>query len=342
MLKFIARRLLALPLVFFTVTIVIVGLMQLLSPEQRAASFVSNPARLRNLPAIIRQYGLDQPMHVQYGQWVTQALRGNLGFSRASGKSVTATIAERFPATLELALFASFPIIGFGIWLGTLAAIRKNTLIDQAIRILAIIGYSLPTFVLGVWLLVIFYGGFGILPGFGNISNENSILLVTGELRRFTGLQSIDALLSGRPDVFLDVIRHLILPTITLIIVSSAQLVTAMRATMLDVLQVDFVRTARAKGLSEAVVNLKHARRNALIPVTTLAGFTITGLLSGSVLTEALFAYPGIGGWGAKAAVQLDFAGVLGFALFTAVVVVLGNLAVDVMYAVIDPRVRFD
>jgi ABC-type dipeptide/oligopeptide/nickel transport system permease component len=118
--------------------------------------------------------------------------------------------------------------------------------------------------------------------------------------------------------------------------------VTAMRATMLEVLQVDFVRTARAKGLSEAVVNLKHARRNALIPVTTLAGFTITGLLSGSVLTEALFAYPGIGGWGAKAAVQLDFAGVLGFALFTAVVVVLGNLAVDVMYAVIDPRVRFD
>jgi ABC-type dipeptide/oligopeptide/nickel transport system permease component len=316
--------------------------MQLLSPEQRAASFVRNPNQLRNLPGIIKTYGLDQPFQVQYVRWLEQALRGNLGFSRASSRPVLETIRERFPATLELALFAALPIVGFGIWLGTLAAIRKDSLIDQLVRVLAVIGYSLPNFVLGIWLLTLFYGGFMVLPGFGNISNENSILLVTGELRRTTGLMTVDALLSGRVDVFWDVLRHLILPVLTLVIVSSAQVLKAMRSSLLEVLDADYVRTARAKGLPERVVHLKHARRNALLTVATLAGFTLTGLLTGTVLTEAIFAYPGIGGWGARAAQQLDFAGVLGFALFTAVVVILGNLIVDVLYAVIDPRVRFE
>lgn len=341
MLAFILRRFLYLPVVMIGVTLFIVGLMQFLTPTQRAAAFVRSEAQMRNLHAIVRQYGLDQPFHIQYWHWVREALRGNLGYSRASNEPVITTIRRRLPASAELAILALIPVIGLGIRLGTLAALNRDRFLDQATRVVAIFGWSFPNFVLGIWLLVIFYGGFGILEP-GRVSTPYTIAIASGEITLYTRFLTIDSLLNGRLDMFWDVILHLILPVITLAITSSALIMRVMRSSLLDALSQDYVRTARAKGLQEAVVNYKHARRNALIPVITLAGFAFIFLLNGVVITETVFNYPGLGRWFASAAINLDYPGVMGFTLLTAVIVVFGNLAVDVLYAVVDPRIRYD
>ncbi len=352
MLPFIIRRLFFLPVVFFGVTIIIVLLMQLLTPYQRAAAFARSEQQARNLDAIIQQYGLDDPWYMQYGRWLGQVAQGNLGYSRVTAEPVLTTIRKRFPPTLELALFAIIPVIGAGIWFGTAAALNRDKFIDQLTRVLSIVGWSLPTFVFGIWLLVIFYGGLGeFLKDFagglfrvepGRLSTPYIIELASGNFRSYTGLMTIDALLNGRLDIFWNAILHLILPVTTLAVVASAQIMRVMRSSLLDTLSQDYVRTARAKGLEESVVNIKHARRNALIPVLTLAGFVLTGLISGVVITETIFNYPGLGQWAASAAVQLDYAAVLGFAVFLSMVVVIANLLVDVMYGIIDPRIRYD
>ena len=341
MFAFIVRRLFMLPLVFFGVTLFIVLLMQVLSPFQRAASYAQTENQARNLDAIIERYGLNDPWYMQYGRWLRQVSQGNLGYSRTSSEPVLTTLRKRFPPTAELAIFAFFPIIGVGIWLGTAAALNRDTLIDQATRVLAIVGWSLPTFVLGIWLLVIFYGGFGILEP-GRVSTDFLIEIARGGFKNYTGLLTIDSLLNGRLDIFWDAFKHLILPVITLATVSSAQIMRVMRSSLLDALGQDYVRTARAKGLAERTVNRKHARRNGLIPVITLAGFTLIGLINGVIITETIFNFPGLGQWSAQAAVNLDYAAVLGFAVFTAVIVVIGNLIVDILYGVIDPRIRYD
>lgn len=315
--------------------------MQLLSPYQRAAAYAQTENQARNLDALIERYGLNDPWYMQYGRWLSNVAQGNLGYSRTSSEPVLKTIRKRFPPTLELAFFAMIPVIGTGIWLGTAAALNRDKLIDHITRILSIIGWSLPTFVLGIWLLVIFYGGLGWLEP-GRISTNYVIELASGGIKQYTGVLTLDSLLNGRFDIFLNAVKHLILPVITLSVISSAQIMRVMRSSLLDALSQDYVRTARAKGLQEDIVNLKHARRNALIPVITLAGFTLVGLINGVVITETIFNYPGLGQWSAQAAVNLDYAAVLGFAVFTAIAVVLGNLLVDIMYGIIDPRIRYN
>lgn len=342
MFTFITRRLAMLPVVILAVTMLIVGLLQFLSPRERALAFVNNERQLQNIDKIVKENGLDQPFFVQYGHWLGKALHGDLGFSKASGKSVVQTISERFPSTLELALYASVIIIAVGIWLGTTAALNQDRLIDQVIRVLAVIGYSIPTFVLGILLLVFFYGQLGILPGIGNISTENSLAIITGAVPTRTGLLTLDALLAGNIPIYLDALKHLILPVITLATVISANMILVMRSGFLEIMKLDYIRTARAKGLSERIVNGKHARRNALLPIVTLGSFVVQGLLGGALFTEYIFAYPGIGSWGVDAATKFDIAGVMGFTLLLGVVTVVGNLIADIMYTLVDPRVRFD
>jgi len=314
--------------------------MQLLTPYQRAAAFVQSEQQARNIPAIIEEYGLDDPWYLQYGRWIGQVFQGNLGYSRATNEPVLETIQKRFPVTLELALYALVPVIAVGISLGTAAAIHRDKFIDQFTRVLSIVGWSLPTFVLGIWLLVIFYGALGWLEP-GRISTQYQIQLARGAVTDYTGFLTLDALLNGRFDIFLDALKHLILPVLTLSVVSSAQIMRVMRSSLLDSLSQDYVRTARAKGLPQSVVNRKHARRNALIPIVTLAGFTLISLINGVVITETIFNIPGLGQWAADAASQLDYASVMGFAVFTAFVVVLANLIVDILYGVVDPRIRY-
>ena len=345
MFAFIVRRILYLPLVFIGVTLAIVLLMQLLSPTERAATFVTSPAQLKNIEAIVKEYGLDKPWYDQYWRWLKEAAHGNLGYSQVASTTVVKAIETRFPRTMTLALAALFPIVGVGIWLGTAAALNRDKVVDQISRVVAIVGWSLPTFVLGIWLLVIFYGGLGwFQPGMltTNDSIRLSNELANGTFHEYTGFLIIDTLVNGSFHMFLDFVWHLILPVITLSAVTSAQIMRVMRSSLLDALGQDYVRTARSKGLSERAVNNKHARRNALIPVLTVSGFTIILLFNGVVITETIFSFPGMGQWLANAATQLDYAAVLGGAVFTAIVVVLANLTVDVLYALVDPRIRYN
>ena len=340
MFAFIVRRILFLPVIFIGVTLFIVLLMQLLSPYERAVTFVTSEVQLRNIDAIIKQYGLDKPWYVQYWNWLAQALQGNLGFSRVTNQPVLTTIAQRLPNTIELAVLTLIPTIAFGIWLGTAAALNRDRFVDQVSRVTSIFFWSLPTFVLAIWLLIIFYGGFNLF-GLGQLSSNFARAIIRPEFHRYTGFLTLDSLLNGRFDIFWNALLHLVLPVSTLVLVISAQIVRVMRSSLLDTLTQDYVRTARAKGLAESVVNHKHARRNALIPVLTLSGFTLVGLLNGSVIVETIFALPGVGKWLADAAVQLDYAAVLGGAVFVGVLVVVGNLIVDILYAVVDPRIRY-
>ncbi|MEF2276668.1 ABC transporter permease [Deinococcus sp. YIM 134068] len=340
MLNFIVRRLIQIPLVMLVLSLLIVGLTQLLTPEQRAAPYIRSEQQAARLEQIIEERGLRDPFIAQYGNWATKTLQGDLGYSRASGKDVWPTIRERLPATVELTILTAIPILLLGVWLGTLSALHKDKLIDQILRVLVVLGYSLPSFVVGIVLLATFYERLQILPGAGQVSVINQFTI--GDLRRPTGMLSIDAMLNGRWDVAWDVIQHMILPALTLVIVLSANIIKVMRNNMLEALTSDYVRTARAKGLSSRVVNNKHARRNALLSIVTLAGFLIIGLLGGSLITETIFAYPGVGQWVVLAAQQTDLAAVLGFALMSAVIVVVVSTIVDILYGVIDPRVRFD
>lgn len=283
MLTFIVRKLLTLPLLLFAITLIIFALLQFLSPTKRAATFIQNEQQAKNIAQIIQQYGLDQPLYIQYGIWLREVLKGNLGYSRASNEPVLTTIKKRLPASIELALYALFPVIGVGFWLGTVAALNKNKLIDQFLRITAVLGWSIPTFIAAIWLLVIFYGELGWF-GIGRISSKFITEIADGTISTPTGFMTIDAILNRRFDLLIDAFLHLTLPVITLAIVLNAQIMRVMRSSLLEELSKDYVRTARAKGLPTSMVNLKHARRNALIPVITLSGLTVVSLFNGVIV----------------------------------------------------------
>ncbi len=342
MFTFTVRRLIQIPVVMLVLSVMIVGLLQLLTPEARASGYVRNEQQAAHIDRIIKEKGLDQPFVVQYGHWLTSAVHGDLGFSKTSSLPVLETIKQRLPTTFELAIAATIPIILIGVWLGTLSALHKDKLIDQILRVFTVLAYSLPTFVLGILMLKIFYGSLGWAPGPGQLDTLNQFTVLDPGFKHYTGMLSIDGLLNGKPAVTLDVLRHMILPILTLTIVSSANIIKVMRAQMLEALTSDYVRTARSKGLAERSVNNKHARRNALLPVVTLAGFTIIGLLAGAIITETIFAYPGVGQWTASAASNFDVPAVIGFALVSAIVVVIISTLTDILYGVVDPRVRFD
>ncbi|MGH2538882.1 MAG: ABC transporter permease [Candidatus Promineifilaceae bacterium] len=352
MTTFIIRRLLVLPLILLGVTMLIFAMLQVMSPIERSALYVAEvPRNEAVLAGIIRRYGLDEPIPVQYWRWLTGTpdpvtgetvggvLRGDLGFSRTGREPVIDLLLRRFPATLELALLSVIPIVGIGIWLGIQAALHHNKPIDQAARVFAILGFSFPTFVFGLLMLLIFYAKLEWFPP-GRLDPTLNQVVLSDNFNRYTYLITVDSLLNLRFDIFLDALRHMVLPVITLSYLSWALLLKVTRSSMLEALRQDFVVTARAKGLGERVVINRHVLKNALIPVATISGATVASLLNGVVITESIFTYPGLGKAAADAAVTLDVVTILGFALFNALLFVLINLLVDVMYGVIDPRVR--
>lgn len=343
MLSYIVRRLLFLPLVLFGITVLIFALVSTLGPWTRVATFVPSPDAERhvNLEAMIKKYHLDDPPLKMYLRWLNNLFHGNLGWSQSSHMTVAEAIARRFPATLELTLFAVLPVIAIGIILGVISAVHHNDPIDHSTRIFAIVLWSLPDFVLGLAVLMV---GFGVLGWFppGRLSSWAHLEVIKASFRAFTGMYTVDALLNGRLDIFWDALRHIIAPVITLSCLWWAFMLRVTRSSMLDVLNQDYVRTARAKGLAEPVVIKKHALRNALIPVTTVAGNMLLGLMGGVVIVETVFNYPGLGLLTSTAATRLDVPCVVGVALFYAVILVVVNLAVDILYSVIDPRVRLE
>ncbi len=339
MLRFILKRLAILPVVLFGVTVLLFSCLQFLTPEMRAALYVKDPRQLSQLDAVIQKYGLDKPLPVQYGIWLKGVVSGNLGYSETAKMEVSKAIRAFFPATLELTLAAFIPILFLGVFFGTLSAVYKDRALDHATRFVAITGYSLPSFVLGLLLLMVFYGHFQMFPP-GRYSLDVDLLVHSDEFRHFTGLLTLDALLNGEFEAVRDLLAHLVLPAATLIYISVALLLRITRSSMLEELGKDYVRTARAKGLPNSIVIRRHALRNALVPVVTLSSLVFIFLLGGVVITETVFDYPGLGRWGVVAAQQLDIPAVLGTTMLAATLFVFANLISDILYAFVDPRIR--
>jgi peptide/nickel transport system permease protein len=231
------------------------------------------------------------------------------------------------------------PIIAVGIWLGIIAAKNHNNIIDQAARVFALVGWSFPTFVFALLVLMIFYAKLGWFPP-GRLTAEMTQAVMAPDFHRYTTMNTVDGLLNLRFDVFWDALRHMVLPVITLCYIQWAMLLRLTRSSMLEALNQDYMTTARAKGLPEKVVTNRHALPNALIPVVTVGGMTVVGLIGGVVITETVFNYPGMGRAAAAAAQSLDLLTVVSFTLFTAVLLIVANLIIDVMYGFLDPRVR--
>jgi len=252
---------------------------------------------------------------------------------------VLEALMTRFSATAELVLYSAPLIIILGIFLGKISAVKRNTAIDHMTRVIAIIGWSLPAFWLGIILLAVFYGGLGIFPP-GRLSPWAEAMIRSGEFKVYTGLYTIDAILNLNWPIFVDALSHLVLPVITLTTINVALIMRVMRSSMLEQLSKTYIIAARARGLDEKTVIDRHASKNALIPVITLSGLLTAGLLSGMVITETIFEFKGIGYFAAHAATQLDIPAVLGFALFAGIIFVIANLIVDILYAYIDPRIK--
>lgn len=340
MTRYIFRRLLFLPLILFGVTILIFGILQLLDPAERAALYVKDvPKNPNAVKQVILKYGLDKPIYQQYADWIVKVTHGDLGWSRTAQRPVLDAILYYFPATLELALLSILPIVGGGVFLGVQAAVHRDRAIDHTARIFSMVGTSFPSFVFALLMLMIFYANLQWFPP-GRLSDASQQLVNSPAFHQTTGMYTIDGLLNGRPDITLDALRHLLLPVITLAFINWAVFVRVTRTTMLDVLNQEYVRTARAKGLHERVVINKHALRNALIPIATLGGLVFIGLLNGVIITETVYNFRGMGWFAANAALRLDVISVLGITLFSAGLLVMANLVVDLMYGFLDPRVR--
>jgi len=327
-------------------------MLSFLSPAERVSLYVRDiPKNEMVMNSLIKRYGLDDPFLVQYyhwlvgqkdkvtGEWVGGILRGNFGYSRSANQNIVDLIKHRFPATVELALYAIVPLIGIGTWLGIVAAKNHNNIIDQIARIFGILGYSFPSFVFGLLMLMFFYAKYQIFPP-DRLSSWANLIVTSPEFTNYTSLVTIDALLNGRIDIFWDALRHMVLPIITLSYINWALYLRIMRSSMLEAMNQDYVVTARAKGVKEKDVINKHAKPNAMIPIVTMSGMTVAGLLSGVTITETIFIYPGIGSAAAEASTRLDVVTILSLVLLTGLILLIANLIVDITYAFLDPRVR--
>jgi dipeptide transport system permease protein len=282
---------------------------------------------------LVTQLGLDQPLLVQYGRYLKQTVSGNLGMSIVSREPVSREFAALFPATIELALAALLLALVVGVTLGALAALNRGKLVDQGVMGLATLGYSMPIFWWGLVLIMVFSVDLGLTPVSGRIAIEYDI-----EPR--TGFMLIDSLLSGEAGAFTSALRHLLLPALVLGTVPMAVIARMTRSALLEVLREDYMRAARAKGLSPWRVVVVHGLRNALIPVITVVGLQTGALLGGAVLTETIFSWPGIGKWLIDSIGRRDYPVVQAGILISALTFIAANLVVDVLYGVADPRIR--
>jgi len=336
MASYIAKRLLLLIPVLLGVSILVFTLTRFAGDP--AAAYATEKTTDAQLELIREKFHLNEPIINQYWYWLDGVVHGDWGYSRSARLPVTDAIAQFFPATFELTLISMVIAVTIGVALGTISAVKRDHPVDHGTRIMALSGVSLPIFWLALMLQYIFYYAIPILPATGQYSDK---YILTG-VPDYTGFLLVDSLLAGNLPLFGDAILHIILPAITLSFGTIAIITRIMRSSMLEVLNQDFVKTARAKGLSERVVIKKHARRNALIPTTTVVGLSFGGLLGGAVLTESIFSWPGLGRWSSTAILSNDWASILGFVLLVSIIYVFVNLIVDLMYAYLDPRVRLE
>ena len=286
--------------------------------------------------AQVRQYlGLDRPLFEQYLIYLSKIVRGDLGVSIVRGDPVLTDLLRRFPATVELAVSAIVLALVFGIPIGIASAVWRRSWIDSLSRVWALTGVSMPIFWLGVMLAWFFGVQLGWLPTGFRLGSGSSY-------EPLTNFVILDAILQRDPEVLADALRHLVLPAVALATIPLAVIARMTRASMLEVLSREYIRTAEAKGLSRRVVILRHALRNALLPVLTVIGLQVGRLLAGAILTETIFSWPGIGRWVYESIGFRDYAIVQGASLFIAVIVVVVNLVTDLLYAAVDPRIKYD
>jgi peptide/nickel transport system permease protein len=328
----IRKRVIFLVLVVFGVSLITFAISHMI-PGDPARLVAGDRASDEIVTSIRQQMGLDRPLPEQYWRYLTGILRGDLGISLRTNRPVIEDIVAFFPASLELALVALLIATLTGAPLGVLSAVYRDRPIDHVVRTLAVVGISTPAFWLGLILIVTFYGALGVLPGGGRIDPNLPIP------RRVTGFYLIDSLAAGDPAAFGSTIRHLILPAFCLGFIHLGVVARQIRSAMLDELQQDYVRTARANGIAKWRVIFGHALPNALIPSVTVLGLALGDLLYGAVLTETVFAWPGMGAYVVNSIQSLDFPAVMGFSVVVSFAYVLVNLAVDLIYMTIDPRI---
>ncbi|MDQ6629866.1 MAG: ABC transporter permease subunit [Pseudomonadota bacterium] len=333
MFAFVFKRLALVVPTFLGITLLVFSLIRLIPGDPVEALSGERGMTEERYHRLIHEFGLDRPLPVQYGDYVWKALHGDLGISAITHEPVFAEFMDRFPATVELSVVAMLFALCLGIPAGIVAAVKRNTAWDYAVMGASLTGYSMPIFWWGLLLILTFSVGLGWTPVSGRLAIQYDIPQVTG-------LMLIDSLLSADKGAFRSALSHLILPAIALGTIPLAVIARMTRSSMLEVLREDYVRTARAKGAGRIRVVAVHALRNALIPVLTTIGLQVGTLLAGAILTETIFAWPGIGKWLVEAIHRRDYAAVQGGILCTATIIIAVNLLVDVMYGVINPRIR--
>lgn len=332
--KFIVRRLLLLVPILLGLSLLIFLFIRLL-PGDPASAILGERATPENVERVRVALGLDRPLPEQYVDYVGGLLRLDLGRSFITNRDVVDDFLQRFPATFELTSAAMIFALSLGIPLGMLTAKRRGSWLDQVGSVVSLIGISIPIFFLGLMLKYLFAIEWPILPDSGRID------LVSYSFPRITNMMTVDALLAGDPGGFVDALRHLILPGVALGTIPLAIIMRITRASVVDVLNEDYVRTANAKGLSARIVDNRHVLRNALLPVVTVIGLQTGLLLGGAILTETIFGWGGVGKWIYDAVVTSDYQVIQSGVLLLALIFVLVNLVVDVSYALLNPRIRY-
>ena len=303
-------------------------------PGDPAQIMLGQQATQEQVQQIRENMGLDKPIFVQYGLFLKDALRGDLGDSIVTGRPVTTELLTRLPATLELTTFAMLIAILVGIPVGVISAVRQYSLLDKSTSVLALTGISMPIFWLAMILVVIFGVNLELLPFPGRLDPTTGITAITG-------LVLVDSLLTLNFAGFWDGLLHLIMPALALATIPMAVIMRMTRSSMLEVMNEDYVRTARAKGVVPWRVVFKHALRNAMLPTITVIGLQTGLLMGGAIITETIFSWPGIGLYTYNSISSRDYASIQGVVLYAALLFVLINLLVDILYAILDPRVRY-
>jgi peptide/nickel transport system permease protein len=333
--RYLLRRLLITIPLLLGITLVSFLIANAVPADPVTASLPSNALNNEELVQAFREkWGLDEPLYVQYLTYLGNLVQGDMGTSIKTSRPVIDDIRQFLPATIELSTYALIIGISIGISFGVLSAVYRDTILDYLLRAFALIGVSFPVFLLALAGLAIFYAEWGWVAGPGRLGFRSA------DPPNVTGWFTIDALLNGDIATFREAFSHIILPAIVLGSFISGTIARVTRSAMLEALGEDFIRTARAKGLSNPVVVLRHGLANALIPVVTIIGLSYGNLLSGAVLTESIFAWPGLGRYMFRASTSQDFPAIMGVSLLIGVIYIIVNFVVDMMYFFIDPRIR--
>ncbi|MFD1927880.1 ABC transporter permease [Sporosarcina siberiensis] len=333
MLKVIKDRMIMLIFVVFGVSLITFTISNII-PGDAARMIVGQRASQETYEKVREQMGLNDPLFTQYFNYVKGLFKGDFGTSIRTQQPVMDDLLSYFPATLELVVFAFLIAIFFGVIIGVLTAVYNNTKIDYIGRIFSISGVSTPVFLSGLIVILIFYGKLGWFPSSGRFD------LLMARPPTITGLYTIDSLLSGNFAAFKSAVWHLILPAVILSYVQLSTITRQVRSSMIDVLNQDYIRTARANGLSSWTLIIRYALRNSLIPTITVIGVSFGALLGGAVITEIVFNWPGMGKYVVDSIGNLDFPAIMGFTIFIAIGYVIINLIIDLLYLVLDPQIR--